>query len=192
MRSVIETAEGTLEVKRSRFLAYLVPNDRFEEFLELLRREHPKAGHIPFARRALDAYGRCDERSSDDGEPKGCAGMPILNAMRGAELVECAILVVRYFGGIKLGTGGMARAYGAAASQVISRAAVFPYSPRRKLRFSCDYSAARRVRYLLENTTSSNGRCDYRGTRIFWEFELAEEELESVRDKLAPWVRFDS
>lgn len=77
--------------------------------------------------RAISDDGRIIESAKDDGEPSGTSGMPILKAMQGARLVEAGIVVVRYFGGTKLGTGGLARAYSAAARAAIERADLHPW-----------------------------------------------------------------
>jgi len=76
-----------------------------------LKIEHPKARHIVYAYRELNEFNQIIENSSDDGEPKGSSGVPVLNVLRGEEFINVAILVVRYFGGIKLGIGGLVRAY---------------------------------------------------------------------------------
>jgi len=69
-----------------------------------LRESHPKARHIVYAYRELNEFEQIVENSSDDGEPKGSSGVPVLNVLRGEDFINVAILVVRYFGGIKLGT----------------------------------------------------------------------------------------
>lgn len=74
---------------------------------ERLKAEHPKAAHVVWALRERNGYGQIVENQSDDGEPKGTSGQPSLNALRGAQLVNAGALIVRYFGGIKLGTGGL-------------------------------------------------------------------------------------
>ncbi len=80
-----------------------------------------------YAIRYLNEYNQIVENSSDDGEPKGCAGVPALNILRGKDLINCAVLIVRYFGGIKLGTGGMARAYALSVKEVIEISDIIEY-----------------------------------------------------------------
>lgn len=109
-----------LEVKKSRFIGYASHVDSWPEAqlrIEAIKKEHPKACHWCYAFCA--GVDPVNERCSDDGEPTGTAGAPILNAVRGEGLSDTICVVVRYFGGIKLGTGGLIRAYGNAARQVL-------------------------------------------------------------------------
>lgn len=110
------------EEKKSRFIAFLVPSSCFESRLDELRKEHRKASHHVTAFRRMMEDGRVEEGAKDDGEPAGTSGMPILKVMQGESLIDCGIIVVRYFGGTKLGTGGLARAYSKAAKHVIDGA----------------------------------------------------------------------
>jgi len=168
------------EVKRSRFIAHLVPYEEFDAIRRRLREEHPKANHIVYAWRHINEYEQCLERCDDDGEPKGCAGSPILTVMRGAALVETAILVVRYFGGIKLGTGGMARAYAAAARTVIAEAELLPWQRRERFTFRSGYGAQRQLLYLLERL-GIRPKCRFEGAGIFWELDAPAEAIEDFR-----------
>lgn len=109
-------ARGELRVHRSRFLAIAFPisgEEDFTERLDAIRAEYFDATHHCWAWR-LFADGR--ERSSDAGEPSGSAGRPILQAIHGAAIHDAAVVVVRWFGGVKLGTGGLGRAYRDAAA----------------------------------------------------------------------------
>ncbi|PCI04497.1 MAG: phosphoenolpyruvate carboxykinase [Hyphomicrobiales bacterium] len=110
------------EEKKSRFIAFLVPSSCFESRLDELRKEHRKASHHVTAFRKIMEDGRVEESAKDDGEPAGTSGMPILKVMQGENLIDCGVIVVRYFGGTKLGTGGLARAYSKAAKHVIEEA----------------------------------------------------------------------
>jgi len=184
MKTVRELHEAQTEERRSRFLAYLTPYAHFETLREELRSRHPKANHIAYAWRRFNEHGQCEEHSSDDGEPKGCAGMPILNAMRGAELVECALLVVRYFGGIKLGTGGMARAYGAAANSVIREATLHSWVKKEYFVFYSDYRAQRQIHYEFQRLNIKNFRIHYEGGRIRWTLLSTCETIEELNTRL--------
>ncbi len=104
-------------VKGSRFLGQAFPADSEEEALEVLggvRRRHHDATHHCWAFRLCE-FEDPHERHSDDGEPSGSAGAPILGSLRRASVVRALVVVTRYFGGVKLGTGGLTRAYGEAA-----------------------------------------------------------------------------
>lgn len=110
---------GELEIKKSKFLAFLAPYSHFHSLKAELKIKHEKSEHIVWAYRYLNDFGQIVENSSDDGEPKGSSAPAVLNALRGADLINACCLVVRYFGGIKLGIGGLARAYGTSANTAI-------------------------------------------------------------------------
>lgn len=106
----------------STFIAYLIPCKIFQSQLSFLKKEHKKAVHFVKASRIINTYSQIVESHSDDGEPKGSAGKPILSVMRGNDLINCGIIVVRYFGGKLLGVGGLVRAYTNASLNVIKDA----------------------------------------------------------------------
>ena len=107
----------SLEIKKSKFIAYYYEVNNIsevKEILEMLKKNHKKARHIPYAYK-IDQ----EIKKSDDKEPSGTSGMPILNIIEKNNLNHVLIAVVRYFGGIKLGAGGLIRAYGNASKEVI-------------------------------------------------------------------------
>ena len=107
----------TFEIKKSKFIAYYYEVDSVNEvtaILDELKKEHKKARHIPYAYK-IDGY----IKKSDDKEPSGTSGMPILNIIDKNNLNHVLIAVVRYFGGIKLGAGGLVRAYSNSAKEAI-------------------------------------------------------------------------
>mmetsp|Transcript_4919 Transcript_4919/g.6392 ORF Transcript_4919/g.6392 Transcript_4919/m.6392 type:complete len:273 (+) Transcript_4919:3-821(+) len=126
--------EAEHEVKKSRFIGYAKHVSVWNEasdYISEVKQLHPKARHWCYGFRVGGGGGQetlgepLNERSSDDGEPAGTAGAPILGAIQGEELTNVICIVVRYFGGIKLGAGGLIRAYGTSARQVLREAA--PY-----------------------------------------------------------------
>ena len=151
MQSIQESYTYTTEVNRSKFITYLVPISEYEGLQEKLKLENPKANHVVYALRYLNEYNQIVENSSDDGEPKGCAGVPALNVLRGEELINCAVLIVRYFGGIKLGTGGMARAYALAVKNVLPVAELILYEKQTSYIFKTTYSEVDKTVYTLKN-----------------------------------------
>ncbi len=109
----------TLEIKKSKFIAYyyqVESKDEAELILNNLKLEHKKARHIPFAYKVDNTA-----RKSDDKEPNGTAANPIYNIIEMNKLDNCLIAVVRYFGGTKLGAGGLTRAYLNASKEVIKK-----------------------------------------------------------------------
>ncbi|MTI18370.1 YigZ family protein [Rhodobacteraceae bacterium RKSG542] len=139
------------EEKKSRFLAFLVPFEDFDARLEALREEHRKANHHVTASRYIQENGRVIESAKDDGEPAGTSGMPMLKTMIGANLVNCGVIVVRYFGGIKLGTGGLARAYSGAANEVIRCADLVPWFPIKTKRLSATFASSAELERKIAN-----------------------------------------
>jgi putative IMPACT (imprinted ancient) family translation regulator len=130
------TAPGRAEtlVRRSRFIGIaLAAADAAEIGRQLAgaRAEFPKASHCVFAWRLLDEpSGRISHRHDDDGEPGGTAGRPVLQVLENHELVNALAIVIRFFGGIKLGAGGLVRAYAGAAAVAVADAALAPLERR--------------------------------------------------------------
>jgi uncharacterized YigZ family protein len=183
MQTISQSFFAETIVKRSKFLSYLVPIADCETMRRALKTEHPKANHIVTAYRRFNERGQIVENSSDDGEPKGCAGVPTLNVLRGHELVECAILTVRYFGGIKLGTGGMVRAYTLAAGSVIQRAVLERWVQRERYRIRCSYTALSRVEYLIEELGIEVLHRDFPGYEVHLELATDPEGYRRLLDR---------
>lgn len=190
MFTVHKTTFAETIVKRSKFLSFLVPYTLFDAELQRLRNEHPKASHIVSAFRYINEYQQTVEGSSDDGEPKGCAGVPSLNVLRGADLVECGVLTVRYFGGIKLGTGGMVRAYGAAAHAAVEAATLTPYLRRESLTMETHYPRQRAMEYLLEKHCIRIVSRKFTAEGVLWTLEGSAQELEAFRKAAGRMARF--
>ena len=176
LQTVDEVASSSLEVKKSTFLSYLAPLDVFEALHVQLKEEHPKAAHIVWAKRSLNKYFQIVENNSDDGEPKGTSGPPVLNVMRGSELIGVGILIVRYFGGIKLGTGGLVRAYGSSAKEVIAHATLKPFVIKESLCFMSAYPLVPRFEhYFLTHSLHALER-NFEVNGVQWIVELSKEE----------------
>lgn len=140
MQQITQIFEISNEVKKSKFIAFLTPFSEFDALLLRLKNEHPKAAHIVWAYRVLNEFNQIVENQSDDGEPKNTGGTPCLNALRGAELINTAVLVVRYFGGIKLGTGGLVRAYASSVNLAINSATLTPFEFKKSCEFFVPFS----------------------------------------------------
>lgn len=118
--TIAEPVTGTYEEKGSRFLAYAYPvtnQQGVDQCLLELRKKHPKARHVCYA--FVIGLQQPVEKVNDDGEPSHTAGSPILNHIKGYELTNVLVAVVRYFGGTLLGKGGLIRAYGTAAKEAL-------------------------------------------------------------------------
>jgi len=141
-------AAGEIKVRGSRFLAFASPVRSIEEALlarERARARHHDATHHVFAVRLEDGGSRMD----DDGEPAGTGGRPVLAAIDGVSVVDVAVVVTRYFGGTKLGTGGLARAYGEAAGRALAGLEVRTMLPGRKATLSFGFRDIGAVSHLL-------------------------------------------
>lgn len=165
-------------MKRSKFITYLVPIAEYEGLQSKLKNEHPKANHVVYALRYLNDYDQIVENSSDDGEPKGCAGVPALNVLRGEELINVAVLIVRYFGGIKLGTGGMARAYALAVKNVLGEATLVPYEKETVYMFSTHYNEVDKTLYKLRQLGLSKFERDFGVDKVVWKLRGSEDKIE--------------
>jgi uncharacterized YigZ family protein len=123
-RTVRARAQASIKVERSEFIGIVFPisgEDSFFSILESISREYHDATHHCWAFR-MRVGSEMRSRSSDAGEPSGSAGRPILSALEGEELADSGAVVVRYYGGVKLGTGGLGRAYRAAAQEALHAA----------------------------------------------------------------------
>jgi len=141
------TASAEITEKKSRFIG-TVREARTEadalRSLEELRKKYWDARHNCYAYESQGIL-----RFSDDGEPQGTAGKPILEVIEGLPLSNTIIVVTRYFGGVLLGTGGLVRAYTKAAQEAVSAAKILDLYEGSRVEISCDYSALGKIRYLL-------------------------------------------
>lgn len=151
-RTLARSAETELKIQRSRFLAFAFPTESeagAQSHLDDISRRFHDARHVCFGYR-LGVGPNSLSRKSDAGEPSGTAGEPIVTAIGKGHLTNALVIVVRYFGGIKLGTGGLARAYGQAAEMALKEAGTreVPLGREFLLRFS--YAQEKTIRHLLE------------------------------------------
>jgi uncharacterized YigZ family protein len=139
-------------IKKSRFIGVITPCAGEAEVLHRLKRlhdEHPNASHIAYAYRIKTDQGLI-YRFHDAGEPTGTAGKPIFQHIDGKELVNLLIAVIRYFGGVKLGAGGLTRAYGNTAKQAIDAAEIGAYTEWVNINLTLDYQQMQPLEYLLK------------------------------------------
>ena len=151
-RILNKTGNGYYEEKRSRFLATAYPVHSEEEAALLIAAERKKtydARHHCWAYALGPQNETC--RFSDDGEPSGTAGKPILEVLLGREIHDVLIIVTRYFGGTLLGTGGLVRAYTAASQDALAHAETAVVRPAVKASVTCGYSDLARIDKLIRN-----------------------------------------
>lgn len=149
-RTVSEGGEGEYVEKKSRFIAEVYPVSSEEEafaHLEEVKKRYWDARHHCWA--YIIGRSPASERMSDDGEPAGTAGKPILEVLRGRGLTDVFLVVTRYFGGTLLGTGGLVRAYTAAAADGIDHSTVITRIHGYRTRIRTDYTGLGKIQYLL-------------------------------------------
>ena len=149
---VTESCTFEDSIKKSRFISVIFPCTSDQVVLhqlKTLQAEHPHANHIAFAYRIKTNEGII-YRFHDAGEPTGTAGKPIFQYLEGKNIINVLIVVIRYFGGVKLGTGGLNRAYGHIAKQVIETSTLQPYIEMTTLHFTLDYERFQSFDYALK------------------------------------------
>ncbi len=182
MLTLTEHFTKTLEVKQSKFIAHLMPYHRYKEILSELKKTHPKARHFVTAFRYLNAFDQTVEGSSDDGEPKGTSGKPTLAVLQGHDLINTAVITVRYFGGTKLGTGGLVRAYSDATNLVLEGIELQPYVKLESLSFHVNYSDLGMVEYALEQVGVTQIDKTFEAAHIAIVISAAAETLQDFQD----------
>lgn len=143
---------GELEEKKSRFIANTLPISSQEEaieFIEKIKKQYWDARHNCFAYVLGDRHEI--QRFSDDGEPGGTAGKPMLDVLLGEDIHNMVVVVTRYFGGTLLGTGGLVRAYSGAAKEGLAGSVILEKQQGRQLLLQTSYSDLGKVQYLLMN-----------------------------------------
>jgi uncharacterized YigZ family protein len=184
MKTISAIFTDTIEIKGSKFIAFLIPIASFESEMNQLRELHPKAVHFVSASRAVNEYDQIVESSSDDGEPKGTSGKPTLTVLEGHDLINVALITVRYFGGTKLGPGGLVRAYAQAANAAYAQAQILPYKKLLRESFFCDYSSVSKVEYAMENNNVGCYHKEFGLNGIEFGVEGTKEHLQQLYDVL--------
>lgn len=148
-----ETVEFSEEIKKSRFITFIAHTegiDAAKAYIQSIKEQFPDARHHCWAFVA----GRPDDSQqlgfSDDGEPTGTAGKPILTPLLGSGMGEVTAVVVRYFGGIKLGTGGLVRAYGSGVQQALKLLPTKTKVPQLRFSVACEYSLVSLLEQVVE------------------------------------------
>lgn len=160
--TIQKNGHGEYEEKRSRFLGEAIPvqsEEEVQEHLTRIRKQYYDARHHCSAYVLGEKKDR--KKASDDGEPQGSAGLPILNVIQGAGCTGILIVVTRYFGGTLLGTGGLARAYTNAAKAALADAGPVCMQEGEILEISMEYSFLDPVRYFLDREGIQSEGIDY-------------------------------
>ncbi len=186
--TVARTTELEALIKGSRFIARVARAKAVEEanaFLEEAKTRYPDASHHTWAYRIGVAY-----RFSDDGEPGGTAGRPMLEVLTRRDLNEVAAVVTRFFGGTKLGAGGLVRAYSATLAKALDAAGVAEVKPQVRARVAVPFAEMDTVHRLLDGwPLLTKGAPEYTADGMRLELRLLEEDVASLRDELETLTR---
>ncbi|MDO4897249.1 MAG: YigZ family protein [Moraxella sp.] len=144
--------QAVYEIKKSQFLTFAYPISQKDEVMfhvEQLRERYPDARHHCIAYILGDPHNTTHAGFDDDGEPNGTAGRPILNVLQHKTIGNVLVVVVRYFGGIKLGAGGLTRAYATATQMVVDEMTLVPFVPKSLIKVITTFAHEAQIRYLV-------------------------------------------
>jgi uncharacterized YigZ family protein len=174
-----------LEIKRSKFLTFVAPatcREEADNFIKSLRTQHPQANHVCWAYIA-GSPNTTIRSMSDDGEPSGTAGMPMLKIIEYSGYGDIVVAVVRYFGGTKLGTGGLQRAYSEAVSLVLTDLPIRRKVDRTSLQLTYDYTHDGSISRLLERYDVQDIDSNY-AQQVTLCLAIASSELSTFKTEL--------
>ena len=148
MKTIKENISNEIIIKNSRFITYIyrLNSDNINTYLDEIKKLHPKATHHTYAY----IYNN-KGYSSDDNEPSGTAGRPMLNVLEKEELNNILVITVRYFGGIKLGAGGLVRAYTKSVTEILKNINYINLEEGYKIKLIFDYPEEKQINYILGN-----------------------------------------
>lgn len=180
MITIFEQHVYVEEIKKSRFIATAAPIESVEQAMEKIEAvRDPEATHNCWAYRIGERY-----RFSDDGEPGGTAGRPILGAIQAQE-IDCVLVVVtRFFGGIKLGAGGLARAYGGTAAKCLKEAPKKVVEPKATIKIAIPFSDTGAVHSLIEQAGAKKLKEAYDEKGVTLTVEIDEKRLREFSSSL--------
>ena len=180
-----------LEIKKSDFITYAYPVHSREKAMfhvEQLRAKYPDARHHCWAYIIGDPNNTTSAGFDDDGEPNGTAGRPILNVLQHKSIGNVIVIVVRYFGGIKLGAGGLTRAYAGSAQAVVDEMTLTTYVPMTQVEIEADFANESQVRYVVEDMGGEIGDVSY-SKCVTLTATLPEADVEALKERLSIYGR---
>lgn len=171
-RTIAKSGSNEIVIKKSRFIASMQScssTEEAEQFIAGIKKKYRDATHNTFAYRVGQL-----EKASDNGEPQGTAGVPELTSLRLMKLDQVVVTVTRYFGGIKLGAGGLVRAYANSVTACAEKLGVIVCCPQVKLSFACSYHQLGLVQNYLHQNEIEITATDY-GTDVAWQIWLDDD-----------------
>lgn len=176
-----------LEIKKSEFITYAYPVTSREQAMfhvEQLHEQYADARHHCWAYIIGDPDNTTSAGFDDDGEPSGTAGRPILNVLQHKSIGNIIVIVVRYFGGIKLGAGGLTRAYAGSAQAAVDAMQLCPYVPMTQLQILAQFATEGQCRYIVESLNGTIDSVDY-SKEVRLSVTIAEADIEALKQRLA-------
>ena len=177
--------ENSAEIveKKSRFIANIYnveSKEEAEKKIKQIKKKYYDAKHHCFAFSIIEENG-ITQKSSDDGEPSGTAGAPILNIIKSNNLQNVVIIVTRYFGGILLGTGGLTRAYSEAAGKVVEQSELIQKEPGMEVELEIDYNDNEKFKFYCQKNNINIIKIEYT-ENILYKIELNEKEYKKIEE----------
>ncbi|MDD3341114.1 MAG: YigZ family protein [Bacilli bacterium] len=179
MYTIDDLITNEIDIKKSRFLTklfYVTTKEEVEEKLLEMKETYRDATHVCYAYK-IGTYEKC----YDDGEPSGTAGLPILNQIKGSKLDFVLCVVIRYFGGIKLGAGGLLRAYGKGARECIKKASLKKLIEGTLVSISFPYTNEKEVHFLLKTAEVIKKDFDQ---KISYTVKIDNQEYKKIKKQL--------
>ena len=179
MKTVKENIENEIIINKSRFITLLIKInnlDEIEKNLKEIKKKYKDATHYCYAYTIGNK-----EKCSDNGEPSGTAGIPILNVLKQNDLTNILCVVIRYFGGIKLGAGGLIRAYSTSASEALNKTNIVNLIKGYKIVIEFNYDNIKQINYLLKDIQIKK---EY-GNTITYTFYIKEDSLNKIENELS-------
>ncbi len=184
MNCIKKESRYEFKEKKSLFIGIAFPIRNREDFankLNNIKKEFPDANHHCYAYRVL-INNSVSEYYSDDGEPSNSAGKPILAPIKGKELINTAVIVVRYFGGIKLGIGGLIHAYSLASSEALNKANILPFILLKRITIIANYNKINPIKNILKKygTITDEEYTDFASITA----DIPEKDIDIITEKI--------
>jgi uncharacterized YigZ family protein len=184
-RTIAGTSEGYHTEQRSRFISFAVPvrtPEEAKEKVDALRKQYYDARHVCWA--FMTGAERTQFRVNDDGEPSSTAGKPILGVINSNRLTDILIAVVRYFGGVKLGTGGLIAAYRAAAQDAVDNAQIIDRTVDEEFTVTCEYNFLNSVMKIIREENPQVLDRQF-GSECIFRLRIRQSRVQELKGKLS-------
>ena len=174
MKTIQKNIQNEIIIKNSRFITQIlkINDSNITTYLEQSKKQFPKATHYCYA-----YIYKQEKKSSDDGEPGETAGLPMLNVLQKENLNNILVITIRYFGGIKLGAGGLIRAYTKSVTEALKQAKFLELIMGYKVEISCNYSQEKQLLYHIEKEKIINKKYD---ESITYQVLITKDNLDKI------------